>query len=57
MRKNSEVQSVVYPITRFEYFVGIALQGLITGKSEKDLRRVPDRAIELAKELEKSLDS
>lgn len=45
-----------YP-TRFEYFAGKALQGLCTGRSEKDLGSVVRKSLLLAKEMEDSLDS
>jgi len=44
-----------YKPTRFEYFVGQALQGLVTGRSEKDLKHSVRQSIALAKELEEAL--
>ena len=40
-----------YP-TRLEYFAGKALQGLVTGRSEKDHRKAVLKAMELAIQLE-----
>ena len=48
--------SLYYP-NRFEYFLGRALQGLIVGRAEKDLRTVVRRAVELAIEVEDALDT
>jgi hypothetical protein len=48
-----------YP-TRLEYFAGKALQGLVTGRSEKDIKRpyhVAEQATKLAKELEEVVDT
>ncbi len=45
-----------YP-TRLEYFAGKALQGLVTGRSEKDLKRAANKAVLLAIELEDAIDS
>jgi hypothetical protein len=45
-----------YP-TRLEYFAGKALQGLVTGRSERDLRSVIPKSIALAKEMEDAVDS
>jgi hypothetical protein len=53
--KQSKEFSLYYP-NRFEYFVGRALQGLVTGRAEKDLRTVVRRSIELAVEMEEALD-
>ena len=44
-----------YP-TRLEYFAGKALQGLVTGQSEKNLRTTVKRALELAQDMEDALD-
>ena len=46
-----------YKPTRFEYLACAALQGLIMGRAERDLKNVAKRAINLAKEMEKELDS
>ena len=54
--KDSKEFSLYYP-NRFEYFVGRALQGLIVGRAERDLRTVVRRAIELAIEVESALDT
>ena len=48
--------NLYYP-NRFEYFVGRALQGLIIGRAERDMRTVVRRAIELAIEVEATLDT
>ena len=45
-----------YP-TRLEYFAGKALQGLVTGRSEKEVRTAVTKAIILALEMEDALDS
>lgn len=48
-----------YP-TRLEYFAGKALQGMVTGRSEKDLMKaflIAEKAVKLAKELEAVIDS
>lgn len=47
--------SLYYP-NRFEYFAGRALQGLLTGRSEKDTRKAVKRSLELAIEMETALD-
>jgi len=45
-----------YP-TRLEYFAGKALQGLVTGRAEKDLKHAAVRALKLAQEMEDAIDS
>jgi len=50
------IQESYYP-TRFEYFAGKALQGLCTGRSEKDLGSVIRKSLLLAKEMEDVIDS
>ena len=45
-----------YP-TRLEYFAGKALQGLVTGQSEKSLRTVAQKALVLAQEMEDAIDA
>ena len=50
------VERAQYAPTRFEYFVGLVLQGLLTGKAEKDHRKAVSMAIELTKEVEAALD-
>ena len=48
-----------YP-TRLEYFAGKALQGMVTGRAEKDLNRpywLAEKAVKIAKELEIVIDS
>jgi len=54
--RESKEFSLYYP-NRFEYFCGRALQGLITGRSEKDIRKVVRKAIELGIEMEQALDT
>ena len=54
--KESKEFSLYYP-NRFEYFVGRSLQGLLTGRAEKDVRKVVKRSIALAIEMEEALDS
>ena len=54
--RSSKDFSLYYP-NRFEYFVGRALQGLLTGRAEKDVRKVVKRSIALAIEMEDALDS
>lgn len=44
-----------YP-TRLEYFAGKALQGLVTGRSEKDHRKAVVKSLELAVQLEELCD-
>ena len=44
-----------YP-TRLEYFAGKALQGLVTGRAEKDLKNVAVKALQLAKDMEDAID-
>jgi len=46
----------VYSPTRLDYFAARALQGLIAGRSEKDIRKTPKQAVALAKELVELLD-
>ena len=60
MRKKEEGaprQVLSYSPNRLEYFAGQALQGLVVGRSEKDIRKVARIAVELARELEKEIDS
>ena len=54
--RESKEYTLYYP-NRFEYFVGRALQGLVAGRPEKDLRTVVRRSIDLAIEVENELDS
>jgi len=57
--KKIEDPKSYYP-TRLEYFAGKALQGLVTGRSDKDVMRpfsIAERAVKLAKELENVIDS
>jgi hypothetical protein len=58
-KKENEVprQVLSYSPNRLEYFAGLALQGLIVGRSEKDIRKAARTAVELARELEKQIDS
>jgi len=46
----------IYRPTRYEYFVGKALQGLCTGRTERDLKGVVKQAVTLAREVERELD-
>jgi hypothetical protein len=46
-----------YKPSRFEYFAASILQGLVTGRSERDLRNSVKTALNLAAEVEKELDS
>ncbi len=46
----------VYAPTRLDYFASRALQGLVTGRSEKDRRVAAKHAVSLAKELVELLD-
>ena len=59
MRKQEEPprQLTSYKPNRFEYFAGLALQGLITGRSEKDIKKSVRAALELAREMERAIDS
>lgn len=41
----------IYSPTRLDYFAARALQGLVTGRSEKDRRVAAKNAVSLAKEL------
>ncbi len=41
----------IYSPTRLDYFAARALQGLVTGRSEKDRRVCAKQAVSLAKEL------
>jgi hypothetical protein len=44
-----------YP-TRLEYFAGKALQGVVTGRAEKDLKYAAKRALALGKEMDDLFD-
>ena len=44
-----------YP-TRLEYFAGKALQGLVAGRSERDLKSVVRNSMKLAFEMEEAID-
>ncbi len=48
-------QESYYP-TRLEYFAGKALQGLVTGRSIKDLAAAAKQALQLAEEMEQAID-
>ena len=50
------VERAVYAPTRFEYFVGLALQGLVTGRAERDLKTAVRKSLDLAREVETLLD-
>jgi hypothetical protein len=45
-----------YP-TRLEYFAGKALQGMVTGRAEKDLKHAAAKALVLAQDMEDAIDS
>ncbi len=61
MRKKEEEnvprQLLGFTPNRFEYFAAIALQGLVIGRSEKDIRKAVKVALVLAEELEDAIDS
>jgi hypothetical protein len=44
-----------YP-NRFEYFLGKIIQGMVTGRAERDLRSVIRNSVNLAEELEIVID-
>lgn len=46
-----------YRPDRHEYFVARILQGLVTGRAERDLKGKVQLAVIMADELEKELDS
>jgi hypothetical protein len=48
---------ITYSPNRFEYFAAFALQGLVTGRSEKDIRKSVKAALILAEEMEDAIDS
>ena len=50
------VEMDVYSPTRLDYIATSALRGLVTGRSEKDIRKAPVRAVELAHLLIEELD-
>ena len=50
------VEMDLYTPTRLDYFAARALQGLVTGRSEKDRRVCAKQAVALAKELVEVLD-
>ena len=50
------VERAVYAPTRFEYFAGLALQGLVTGRAERDLKTAVKKSLDLAQEMEELLD-
>jgi hypothetical protein len=54
-----ESPKTYYP-TRLEYFAGKALQGMVTGRSEKDINRpyhIAEQAVKLARELGEVIDT
>ena len=51
------VEMDIYSPTRLDYFSARILQGLVAGRSEKDIRKTPKWAVFLAKELVETLDS
>jgi hypothetical protein len=54
--QNEFERRLTYSPNRFEYFAGIAFQGLITGRSSKDFKKCVPQALELAREMEKAID-
>ena len=50
------IEMDIYSPTRLDYFAARALQGLVTGRSEKDRRVSAKQAVALAKELVVLLD-
>ena len=59
MRKQEDKprQMASFTPNRFEYFAGLALQGLIVGRSEKNINKCVKTAVMLARELEREIDS
>ena len=56
--KGERIEKLVrreYTPTRYEYFIGQALQGLVAGRSEKDLKHTVRLAVMLAREVEDEL--
>lgn len=51
------IEMDVYAPTRLDYFAARALQGLVTGRSEKDRRQAAKHAVALAQELVELIDS
>lgn len=49
--KEPESVALYYP-NRFEYFLGKILQGMVTGRAEKDLRSVVRQSFALAVKIE-----
>ena len=45
-----------YP-TRLEYFAGKALQGVVTGRAEKDLKYAAKKALALGREMEEEFNN
>ena len=56
-KEPEEEQELTYKPSRFEYFAASALQGLVTGRSEKDIRKSVQNALALAHEMENAIDS
>ena len=56
-QENNPRQIFSYSPTRLEYFAAFALQGLVTGRSEKDVKKSVRAAVELAHEMETAIDS
>ena len=50
------VERAVYAPTRYEYFAGLALQGLVVGRAERDIKTAVRNAMSLAYEMEALLD-
>ena len=60
MRKEKDEvprQMLSYTPNRFEYFAGQALQGLVVGRSEQNIKKWAKLAVELAREMENEVDS
>ena len=50
------IEMDVYAPTRLDYFAARALQGLVTGRSEKDRRQAAKQAVAMAQDLVELLD-
>ncbi len=50
------VEMDVYSPTRIDYIASSALIGLVTGRSEKDIQRMPAKAVQIAKLLIEEID-
>jgi hypothetical protein len=56
-KESTPIQIFSYRPTRLDYFAAAALRGLVSGRSEKNLSRYVRMALELAREMEKQIDS